>query len=361
MSISIRPFASGDTPQVTQLFQSVFRDGAETPAPWLERHIREIFAEHPDPDPAVQSLIAVDETGHAKGFVGTFPLRLSLDGRSIRAAVAGSLMSENPEQNPLVGARLLRALANGPYDLVVSETTNDIAFAMWQRIGGVMLPWRSMYWRRVLRPAAINVRRVANRLAPEGRLASIGLAADWLETRLRGNASRPSVEGFSDAEASEEDVISFFQEASSLCELKPEIGDETLRWRLRHAELKAEFGECHRRRVFDKRGRPAGCYIYHGRRGHFAHTFQMIALPGAHGVVLDSLFAHAYAQGCIAVVGCGEDGMAPAAIQRGCSFLRGDSMVVYSKQPELAEAARRRRAILNGLAAETWCRLTGNR
>src|SRR5690349_24555958 len=113
----IRACAPEDMPAVAGLFQRTFLDRRKPAPKALESYLAELFLRHPWHDPEIASRVYVSPEGAVRGFIGVLPLRLCFRGRSVRAAVAGSLMVESPEENPLAGARLLRSFAKGPQEL----------------------------------------------------------------------------------------------------------------------------------------------------------------------------------------------------------------------------------------------------
>jgi hypothetical protein len=114
-----------------------------------------------------RSRVFLDAQGDVRGFIGIWPRRMVLRGRTIEAAIAGSMMVDQPDAHPTAGARLLRAYLSGPQELSFSETANDISQRMCEKVGGERLPASSLDWLRVLRPAgfAVALAGMAFRLA----------------------------------------------------------------------------------------------------------------------------------------------------------------------------------------------------
>src|ERR1051326_6614675 len=117
------------------LFQRTFRNARRATPASLTAYLRELYFEHPWRDLALVSKVFVAD-GAVRGFIGILPLRLSFRGRTLRAAVAVSLMVENPQANPLAGARLFRAYLSGPQDASLSDSANPVSRGMWERLGG---------------------------------------------------------------------------------------------------------------------------------------------------------------------------------------------------------------------------------
>src|SRR5256885_11758502 len=113
----IRSSTPQDMPAIAALFQRTFRDPRQKAPASLQSYLRELFLEHPWFDPALAPKVYVGADGKIGGFIGILPLRLTLADRPVRAAVACSLMVERAQENPLAGARLLRAFFTGPQDL----------------------------------------------------------------------------------------------------------------------------------------------------------------------------------------------------------------------------------------------------
>src|SRR5215470_18282184 len=148
----VRACTPDDMAAVAGLFQRTFRHARRAaPAP-LTAYLRELYFEHPWRDPALTSKVFVAD-GAVRGFIGILPLRLAFRGSTLRAAVAGSLMVERPQENPLAGARLMRAYMTGPQDLSLSDSANAVSLGLWERLGGKTVAMESMEWVRAFRPA----------------------------------------------------------------------------------------------------------------------------------------------------------------------------------------------------------------
>jgi len=119
----IRACSPEDMPAVAGLFQKTFLNRRRSAPESLKTYLAELFLHHPWYDPELASRVYVSPDGAVRGFIGVLPQPMCFRGRKIRAAIAGSLMVDRPEQNPLAGARLLRSFANGPQELSISEVT----------------------------------------------------------------------------------------------------------------------------------------------------------------------------------------------------------------------------------------------
>ena len=83
------------------------------------------------------------------------------------------------------------------------------------------------------------------------------------------------------------------------------------------------------------------------------------SLPGAVGTTLDSLFVTQRNVGCVAVRGRAEPDLLDPLISRRCLLFHVSAMVVHARDKALLAEVRGSRALLTGLAGETWTRLVG--
>src|SRR5262245_2104408 len=136
----VRPLEPDDLDAVARLFQKRFRDPKRPAPPSLISYLGEVFLAHPWQDPEIRSRVHVSPGGLLDGFIGVFPSRVRLKARTVRAAIAGSLMVDEPESKPFAGAKLLHAFCSGPQEISISETCNSLAQAMWSRLGARLVP-----------------------------------------------------------------------------------------------------------------------------------------------------------------------------------------------------------------------------
>jgi hypothetical protein len=352
----VRPLAAGDIGAVAALFQKSFRDRAKNAPESLNRYLHEIFLQHPLADPDLPSRVHVGADGAVNGFIGVLPARMLWRGRPLRAAIAGSLMVDEPHSNPLAGARLMRAFFKGPQDLSFSESANPISQGMWERLGGLAAPAYSMEWVRVIRPfaALATVSPAARLLQPLGRGLDF-LSAPWTK-RILELAPNATASG---ADVGDDEIIQALEDLAPAFPLAPNWDSRVLRWMLSHAERKERHGPMFRRVVTGRGGRSLGCYLYFGHPGRIAWVLQVLSKPEAAGAVIDDLFAHAASQGFAAVRGRTQPHLLDALMRRKCLMVHRASTVLHAREAEIMQAVRGGDALLNGFAGESWTRLIG--
>jgi len=357
----VRACTPDDMPAVAGLFQSKFRHARRAATASLASYLRELYFEHPWRDPALSAKVFVAD-GAVRGFIGILPMRLAFRGRTLRAAVAGSLMVENPQENPLAGARLFRAYLSGPQDVSLSDSANVVSRGMWERLGGKTAPSESMEWVRAFRPFATAV-ALAAELAPPARFVRpIASVADGIAGLFSRDlfGLQPAGAAAQDDEASDDELIRLIPELANAYEARPAWDPATLRWMLAHAADKNRHGPMVRRIVRGKDGRALGCYVYYGRRGGVAWVLQLLARPDAIAPVLDHLFASAFARGCVAVRVRTQARLLDPLQRRHCLFFQRSATVVHSHDAELVAAIRGGEALVTGLSGDAWTRLVGD-
>jgi hypothetical protein len=358
----IRTCTPEDMPRVADLFQAIFR-GSSDPAPAsLQQYLLELFFKAPWHDPELPSLVYIAPDGAVGGFIGVIPLRMSFRDMPIRAALASSIMVERPKDNPLAGARLLRAFMNGPQDLSFSDDASPISVAMWKKLGGQSVPLESMAWLRVLRPAGFALSILGDRI-PLVKLAHpICLAIDSIAARFPSNRFRLKTQGTArsiDVDLNDDSLIEQLREFASAYSLRPTWDADSLRWLLNHAAQNHRHGSLVCRVVYGKAVRPLGCYLYYGRPHGVAHVLQIMASTDAAGIVLDSLLEHAHQSRCVAVRGRAHSRYIDALFSRDCIFFNGGAVLVHSRNADVIEVARSGDALMTGLAGEAWTRIAG--
>jgi hypothetical protein len=374
----VRSLRTSDIPGVAQLFQSTFRNSREPAPASLLDYIEQIFLDHPWQDDSQTSKVAVSADGMVAGFIGILPQRLIFDGHPVRASVVGTLMSHDPKNNPLVGARLLRSALSGGQDLSFSESANPLALRMWEKAGGVVLPLYSLTWFRLFRPATFSVAMLTKR---QPRAAAAQGTGRWWRLPLAG-AAFPLTSGMDrliqwvipgafSAEAADGqpgkgfgvDAGEFAAAVPALCEryqVRPQWDSPILTWLLEHAALKAYLGPTTMRLVKDRGGRIVGGYIYHGRERGIGTVLQIFSAPNAERLVVAELFAHAADKGMAAMTGRVQPEHLDALVGQRAILLRRGATVVHTRNRELLAPLLTGDALVTGLAAEAWCRLVGH-
>lgn len=360
-SSEVRPLQPAHVPEVARLFQKTFRSpGKAAPASLLD-YLEEIFLNHPWQDSQQISKVIIDGEGAVAGFIGVLPQRLIYGDTIIRASVLGSLMSNDVQRNPLIGAKLLRSALNGPQDLSISESANSLSLNMWEKTGGITLPPFSLSWVRILKPVTLPFAMLAGRLPVASvfvpMMNRFDRMADWLTSDLFSIGS-DGPQGQDYAVGADE----FAAAIPALCtryRIRPLWNEQILSWLLEHAASKRHFGSLAMRLVKGKANRIVGGYIYYGKRCGVAFVLQVFAEPDAERLVVNSLVHHAAASGFAALRGRVQPEFLDALARQKSILFRRSGTVVHTRNDRLRTSLLTETALLTGLAAEAWTKLIG--
>lgn len=355
-------FDASHAGDVARLFHKTFRGNKGQFPSSLAAYLVEAYLDHPWYDAQLPSLVSMTDDGRVDGFIGVFPLRMSLGARKVRAAVSGSLMVDEPEKNPLVGARLMRRYLQGPQDISITESANSVSQSMMARLGGRVLPLNSLEWCEVFRPLGMAVVLASRAVGAVKAFAPIARAGDALLSRCRKDGSQ-SAQTRSSAltrgeDADEDSFIACALRCAAQFALKPDWEETVLRWLLTQATRKEEHGPMMCRLVYGKGDTPIGGYVVYLRPGGLAWVLQIFAEPGRADPVLDNLAAYAQSHGAVALRGRSTPLLIEPLLKRGCLFLHRSATIVHASDESLLTSAMQD-GFINGLAAESWSRLIG--
>ncbi|WP_146604428.1 hypothetical protein [Rhodoplanes roseus] len=360
---AIRAFAAEDLPAVAGLFKTTFRSGDAVPLAAILAYFRRLFLDGPEYDPASPSLVHVTAAGEVSGFIGSLAQPMSVKGRTIRAAHACALMVADPKQDSFAGARLMRSFVGGPQELSFTETSSPLSRKLWTKLGGTAVAAYSMKWLRLLRPAGTAVALSAKRWRMLRALHPLAGGLDrTVGRRLGGDylALPPEPAGFTTTIVDRAAIVPVVGDLMRRFALAPAWPEAQLAGRLAHAAHMPAFGELVCGVVTDRRGAPAGAFLYHTGRNELAHVLQVLARDAAAAeIVVGSLIRDAHARGAVALTGRIDPSLLEALLYANCIILHRGATLVHSRDAEVLDAVARGDAILTGLAGESWSELIG--
>ena len=365
----VRPFEVADAPVVAAMFQRVLRNSQAAPPAALVDYMRKFYLEGRGRRDDINPLVHVDDGGRVSGFIGVHELPMTLNGRRLRAAVCGSLMVDEHDRNPMVGARLLKAFIDGPQALSFSETANEVSVQLWTRLRGVVLPQYSLDWVRVIRPAGFAVDLAAERMGPARMLKPLAAAFDALvRGRMKAGDKRWTAATAGETpeklRISEIDGDRFGALVAPLTDqfaLRPDWCEVHLDQILADAGARSNLGDLIFASVAAPNGVEIGAFAYHAAPGRIGRVLQILARPGHVGATVDSLVDHAARRGLCGLRGRTSPSLLEAMLVRRMAFVPVASTVVHSRDAEILQAMKDSQAFLNGIAGENWSRLIGGR
>lgn len=364
----VRDLRQDDLPAVAALFAQTFRKRAadRVVTPDLVSCLQSIYFENPWSDPDITSKVFIDDQEQVRGFIGVTAQPMVLSERKLRAAVAGSLVVQNPAEHPLAGARLVRSFLGGPQDLSLTETANTTAMGMWRKLGVPVITSYSMTWMRPLRPAATALGLVIARHPAVRILSPVARAADAVFARLSADTLNPAVESSARKRLTFSDVTrQAFDEAALMLApaypLRPAWDAPSLGWFSQQAAQKRMLGEPCYRLACDSQGNPLAAYVYFRRPGEIAWLFQSFATEKHADDLVDDMLVSAYEFGCAAIRGGTQPWLLNALLRRKALFLGRSYFLADARDKSLLAPIQSGEALVSGLAGETWMRLIGDR
>lgn len=355
----IRNLTPRDIPEVAAMFWRMFKPASAKIPASIADYFSELYLD-PHNNTDIISQVHIRHDGVLTGFIGALPLKMSLAGEPLQAAICGPLMVEDHVGDPLAGARLLRAFLAGPQDLSLSETANETSRIMWSKLRGKVLPGYSLEWVRVLRPAAFAAEVASQRFKLLRYCRTLLGPFDNFAHRIMKTDIPEMPPGLSDASIDLDMLAPLIKSCLKDYALRPDWEASTLSRVLATAKSKATYGSMHCRVVKSRSGVSLGAYLFHGDSGETVRVLQIFATKGYEGAVVDSLLHYANSIGAVAVRARSQPQLMEAMMIRRGMFFQRSSTVVHARDPRILEAFSKGDAFFNGLAGEGWNRLNGD-
>jgi hypothetical protein len=352
----IRALRREDMPEVAALFELVARSGSRTPPRRLAAHLEGLFLDHPWVDAEIPSLVSVDDGEGVVGFLGSHVRRMRFDGRPIRLASSGQLVTEPRVRRQAAGAFLMQKYLAGPQDLTVTDTASETVRRIWEGFGGETAHLGRIGWIKLFRPCGFGAEWLLRNHALWRQVASsITPAVDGMLERL---GSRYLKVDRSDADAEQltpTTMIGHLPVVTGALRLYPDYDAGFLEWLFRQLELVRSRGKPAGFLLRDRKGKVLGWYLYYLRRGGISRVLQIAGRERDLEAVLDHLFEHAQENGSTALQGRLEPSLVESLSRRHCIFhASGHRVLVHSKIPELLHSIYSGRALLTRLEGDWW-------
>jgi hypothetical protein len=354
----IRPLERDDLPEVASLYESISRSGSGPAPQGLAGYFERTLLDHPWVDPEIPSLVYLDDQGRVKGFIGSHVRRLRLDGKPLRMAVGGQLMSDPAVRNRAVGTLLLRRFFAGPQDLTMTDGATEATRRIWGGLGGSAghlgsITWVRLFdwsaageqalerlgmsaWRPVARPALWTVQAVANRVPLTSmRVTEPSTWAEDLTPQL---------------------LLEHLPSVSQHRPLRPAYDEQFLAWLFSEMAAVRSRGELVKRLVRGQEGRVLGWYVAYLQRRGLSQVMQIAARGRDAPAVLDHLFHEAQRSGVAALAGQFEPSLFEALAQRRrrCFLHLSANFLVHARDPEVLNPILSGQAMLTRMDGERW-------
>ncbi len=131
-------------------------------------------------------------------------------------------------------------------------------------------------------------------------------------------------------------------------------------WFMRQASQKRHHGEPVYRVAKSADGLPLAAYAYFGRPGGIGWLLQSFTGGSQAEDLVEDMFAQTYENGLAGIRGAAQPWLNAALMSRNTLFYGRSFFLVKARDPALLEAVRGGRALISGLAGESWTRLIGD-
>lgn len=352
----IRTLRRDDLPQVASLIELAFRSGSRTPPPGLASYLERILLDQPWTDPAIPSLVSLDDQGKVVGFLGSHIRRFRFDGKPIRLAVSGQLVSDPTVRRQAVGAFLMQRYLEGPQDVTLTDTASETVRRMWTGFGGETVHLGRIGWVRPFRPVRLasellltgnnRLKRAATSLSGPLDGLAMRLARRHLDTRRPEGSAEP---------LTPQTMVETLPMVARDLRLRPDYDARFLGWLFQELAAVKSRGMPVGFLIRDRTEMVLGWYMYYLRPGRVSHVLQIAASERDVAGVLDHLFHHARTHGSTAVRGRLEPHLVEALSTRNCVLHAGGVRVLaHARDSEILHALESGSALLSRMDGEWW-------
>ncbi|MDM7852878.1 hypothetical protein [Pseudochrobactrum kiredjianiae] len=364
----IRFLTNADMPDVIRLFQKIFQKSSKQPSPALKAYLQHLYIGLAG-ETAPASKVLLNEQGAICGFIGVHYFDYLHGTQLLKAAMVGSLMVDNHEQDPLGGAKLMRSLLDDNYDLILTETASETTAAMWKKLNAVQFTNYSLDWLRIISPLKFAVETAGSKL---GLLKLFLPVAGFIDQRkrnamphnsLRWSGTPQNWTAGQTLQCQQIDMAEFtalYHQFSADFASRPQWQEQQFTARLQDALQKPDYGQPFMVKAATKTGKTVGLFLYHLRNGGTARVLELLSHPKAASQTIDALIHHAAQNGAVAIRGRTQPLMMEAMLGKRIAFTHLASTMVWAKDPAMLANFETGRAQLNGIAGEHWSCLSGH-
>ena len=344
------------SPQVASLVELAFRSGSRTPPPGLAPYLERLLFRHPWVDPEIPSLVSLDDSGQVVGFLGSHIRRFLFDGKPIRLAVSGQLVSDPLVRRQAVGAFLMKRYLEGPQDVTLTDTASETVRRMWEGFGGETVHLGRIGWVRPFSPFRFaSVLLLSGRPGLRRAAASFSGPLDSLVMRLAKrhlDTRRPDV---SAEPLRPEAMAEALPTVAGDLRLRPDYDTGFLEWLFRELAAVKSRGMLVGFIIRDRSETVLGWYLYYLQPGGVSQVLQIAAKERDVSAVLDHLFHHARTHGSTALRGRLEPSLVETLSSRSCVLhASGYRVLAHAHDGEILHALDSGNAFLSRMDGDWW-------
>jgi hypothetical protein len=340
---SIVPFERDHAERVAELLQQYFPFNRKISTSYLAKllvshHLRQELIKDYTP-----SLVCLAEDDSVCGFLAVDNRMYNFKDGEIRVAHASKFVLTREVRLSLTAFRILREFIDGPQDLSITDDANESSRLLWERLGGVMVPEHSIYYKLPLRPVSFAVNTVVKEEWEFSKAVAktVGLGLDYLGMRARLPFFVKQNPRLEFAELTDELLLQGYRGVCSKYDLYPKFDLNDLTPRLNLTKQEVQFGKLQRVALLNDEQKLVGWFIYYLNRGDNCEVLEAQSQRGYENDLFHALTWHAYHRGGVQLSG------RLCAVQFGTFFaLRTFSLpghmwtMMHAKDGELFEEIR---------------------
>lgn len=351
-----RAITRADVPKYARLFCRVFRHGDLRHATQIEDYMADCLFGAPGYTPEHGPVVQEDGGGNIAAVIGFIPLPMIGCGRELTARLGTAFLS-NPDVSPGAAGRITTLLRAKRQDFIFSNTGADMPARAVLAGGGLTLPFHSLDFIRVFRPASYALENFARGRA-RACLRPLLRGVDALARCCKPGIAARNTEALVVAPLARGEVLEAAPGMIERFAVRPRWQRDELNWLLERASANTAHGPLVQLGMRDDRGTLAGIALCYADPGGKVVLLNLMTLPGYERAVAQTLFAYLDRQGHTALRGEAQPWLMPAMAEEPSLFyrFRGHFMVL-TRHADVADAVRRGDFYAGGLFGEIWCRL----
>lgn len=352
---SVRPASRNDVPTIAALWMRSMRDvSGEAPVD-LQDYFAKIYFENPWVDLNVTPLVHTNQRKVIDGFIGLSARPMTLNGRSITAAVSSGLFVAPESRGRGIGLQLRRESFKGPHGLTFCDGVAANANDIWIRGGGELCELYSFNWTRVLQPAGYFERKVLSRTGITNAGPSpVAALVDFAGVRIAAGPYRFEPSDCRSVIAKSDEILKLQDQMERGNLLSPRYDRDSLDWILRDVSRVTSRGSLRKVIVLDARDSPVGWFVYYARRNGRSMILQIGAKPSCESIVLNRLINDARLEGTQALYGQFDARFRDAMVEHRCEITASTRFFFHTQDSEIRDALHSGRTSLSWLDGEWW-------
>jgi len=349
-----------DISTVAGLHAKIFHGNNAPPSEQLKSYYTEVFFHNPWYDEELPSLVYRCEKGKVTGFIGVIPRLMSVNGNTVKVAVAHRLMVDPQGGTPLAAVKLVKRFFSGPQDLSLADGANDLGRKFWEGMGGSTAYVYSMNWIRPLKPCryAMSLLKKNKYLRPLAVVSwPAGCLADALLSTIRSSPfhlKRPK--NHTAVEIDCQLLLRCVMELSQDSHLRPVYNMETMQWLWNFLKSNKHRGRFEGAAVYDTNSSLAGIYLYYLNSRGICEVMLLNARNDCRDDLLRHLLTAASNQQAVCVSGRFEPKFTQSFWIEQCLIKRGSWALIHAKDARLLNIINRGDAHISPLEGELWLR-----